>query len=44
MDIKRKNQTIDFFGNVIVEKEDSSMLADKMTVFYEEKDNKKLKP
>lgn len=41
MDIKRKNQTIDFFGNVIVEKEDSSMLADKMTVFYEEKDNKK---
>ncbi|MBU6339099.1 MAG: hypothetical protein KGQ36_03905 [Rickettsiales bacterium] len=40
MDIKRKNQTIDFFGNVIVEKEDSSMLADKMTVFYEEKDNK----
>jgi lipopolysaccharide transport protein LptA len=37
IDIKRKSQTVDFFGHVIVEKEDSSLLADKMTVFYEEK-------
>lgn len=40
MDIKRKSQVIDFFGNVVVEKDDSSMLAQKMTIFYdEEKEN-----
>ena len=37
MDIKRKSQTIDFYGNVIVEKEDSSLLAEEMRVIYEEK-------
>lgn len=37
IDIKRKSQTVDFLGNVVVEKEDSSMIAEKMTVFYEEK-------
>ena len=41
IDIKRKSQTIDFLGNVVVEKEDSSMLAKKMTVFYEEKSQSK---
>jgi lipopolysaccharide export system protein LptA len=44
MDIKRKSQVIDFFGNVVVEKDDSSMLAQKMTIFYEEeKENKSTK-
>jgi lipopolysaccharide transport protein LptA len=37
IDIKRKSQTINFLHNVVVEKGDSSLLADKMTVFYEEK-------
>jgi len=37
IDIKRKSQTIDFFNNVVVEKDDSSLLAQKMTVFYDEK-------
>ncbi len=37
IDIKRKSQTIDFLRNVVVEKEDSSLVADKMTVFYQEK-------
>lgn len=37
IDIKRKSQTIDFIGNVAVEKDDSSLLAKKMTVFYEQK-------
>lgn len=41
MDIKRKSQTIDFLGHVVVEKEDSSMLANKMTVLYEESVEKK---
>jgi lipopolysaccharide export system protein LptA len=35
--ITRKNQLIEFSDNVIVEKEDSSLLADKMIVVYEEK-------
>lgn len=43
MDIKRKSQTIDFLGHVVVEKEDSSMLANKMTVLYEEESEKKPK-
>jgi lipopolysaccharide transport protein LptA len=37
IDIKRKSQTIDFFHNVVVEKDDSSLLAQKMRVFYENK-------
>lgn len=41
MDIKRKSQTIDFLGHVVVEKEDSSMLANKMTVLYEEESSEK---
>ncbi len=41
MDIKRKSQTIDFLGHVVVEKEDSSMLANKMTVLYEEESAEK---
>jgi lipopolysaccharide transport protein LptA len=36
IDIKRKSQTIDFFHNVVVEKDDSSLLAQKMTVFYKQ--------
>ena len=43
IDIKRKSQTIDFLGNVAVEKEDSSLLAKKMTVIYEEKSAQKPK-
>lgn len=35
--ITRKNQLIEFSDNVIVEKEDSSLLADRMIVVYEEK-------
>jgi lipopolysaccharide transport protein LptA len=38
IDIKRKSETIDFIKNVVVEKDDSSLLADKMTVLYNEKD------
>lgn len=41
IDIKRKSQTIDFFDNVVVERDDSSLLARKMTVFYEQKDGSK---
>ena len=37
IDIKRKSQTIDFIHNVVVEKDDSSMLAQKMKVVYAEK-------
>lgn len=37
IDIKRKSQTIDFIHNVVVEKDDSSLLANKMTVLYEQK-------
>lgn len=35
--ITKKNQLIEFSDNVIVEKEDSSLLADRMIVVYEEK-------
>jgi len=38
IDIKRKSETIDFINNVVVEKDDSSLLAQKMTVLYNEKD------
>lgn len=35
--LNRQNQTVEFNDNVVVEKEDSSLLADKMIVIYEEK-------
>lgn len=38
IDIKRKSETIDFIKNVVVEKDDSSLLAERMTVLYNEKD------
>lgn len=37
IDIKRKSQTIKFLKNVVVEKDDSSLLAQKMTVLYSKK-------
>lgn len=37
IDIKRKSQEINFLHNVVVEKDDGSLLAEKMTVVYEEK-------
>ncbi len=40
IDIKRKSQTINFIGNVRIEKGDDSMLSDKVTVFYLENENK----
>lgn len=40
IDIKRKSQTIKFINNVVVEKDDSSLLAQEMTVFYDEKKDK----
>ena len=36
IDISRKSNTINFLKNVVVEKDDSSLLASKMTVFYKE--------
>jgi len=39
MDIKRKVQTIDFLGNVVVKNGPDSMTAQKMTVFYEDSTN-----
>jgi lipopolysaccharide transport protein LptA len=38
IDIKRKSQTINFLKNVVIEKDDSSLLAQKMTLIYNEKD------
>ena len=40
IDIKRKSQTINFINNVVVEKGEDSMLANKMKVIYEEKTSK----
>jgi lipopolysaccharide export system protein LptA len=37
IDIKQKSQKIDFIGNVVVEREDTSLLANKMEVFYVDK-------
>jgi lipopolysaccharide transport protein LptA len=37
IDIKQKSQKIDFIGNVVVEREDTSLLANKMEVFYLDK-------
>lgn len=36
IDIKKKDQNIEFINNVIIEKDDSSLLANKMILFYEE--------
>lgn len=36
IDIRRKSETIDFLNNVVVEREDTSFLADKMTAYYYE--------
>jgi lipopolysaccharide export system protein LptA len=36
IDIKRKSQTVNFINNVVVEKDDSSLLAQKMVLFYSE--------
>ena len=36
IDIKRKSQTVSFINNVVVEKDDSSLLAKKMVLFYNE--------
>jgi lipopolysaccharide export system protein LptA len=36
IDVKRKNQIVYLYGNVIVEREDLSILADKMMVYYYE--------
>ncbi len=42
IDIKRKSQAVNFIGNVVIEKEDSTLLSQKMTVLYDEsKENKK---
>jgi lipopolysaccharide transport protein LptA len=43
IDIRRKLQTIDFLGNVVVEKDDSSLLAQKMKVIYVDKNQDDLK-
>ncbi len=36
IDIKRKLQIVDLIDNVVIEKDGSTILADKMKVFYEE--------
>ena len=37
IDIKQKSQKIDFIRNVVVERDDVSLLANKMEVFYIDK-------
>ncbi len=37
IDIKQKSQKIDFIGNVVVERDDVSLLSNKMEVFYIDK-------
>ncbi|MDX2082582.1 MAG: LptA/OstA family protein [Rickettsiales bacterium] len=37
IDIKRKSQMVNFIGNVVIEKGDSSMFSQKMTILYNEK-------
>lgn len=41
IDIKQKSQKIDFIGNVVVERDDTSLLANKMEVFYNNKNDLK---
>ena len=43
IDIKRKSQVVNFVGNVVIEKEDSSLLSQKMTILYNDKKDKKNK-
>lgn len=43
IDIKRKKQTIEFVNNVIIESGDSSLLADWMSVIYDEDNDNKVK-
>ncbi len=43
IDIKRKSEQVNFIGNVVVEKDDSSFLSNKMTILYVEKKDKKSK-
>ncbi len=38
IDIKQKSQKIDFIGNVVVERDDASLLSNKMEVLYSDKD------
>lgn len=40
MDIKRKSQTVNFIGHVVIEKQDSSLLSEKMTILYNETEKK----
>ena len=42
IDIKQKSQKIDFIGNVVVERDDTSLLSNKMEVFYIDKKNDKI--
>lgn len=39
IDIKQKTQSVNFIGNVVVVKDDSSMLSDSMEVIYFQKNN-----
>ncbi len=41
IDIKQKSQKIDFIGNVVVERDDNSLLSNKMEVFYIDKTTNK---
>ncbi len=41
IDIKKKSQTITFIDNVVVEKDDSSLLSDRMVVIYDKKKKSK---
>lgn len=41
IDIKQKSQKIDFIGNVVVERDDASLLSNKMEVFYVDKNAEK---
>jgi len=41
IDIKRKSETMEFIGNVVVKKGADNMMSEHMTVFYDEDDNSK---
>ncbi len=41
IEVKRKSEVINFNGNVVVEKEETTILADYMRVFYDEKETNK---
>jgi lipopolysaccharide transport protein LptA len=42
IDIKQKSKKIDFVGNVVVERDDASLLSNKMEVFYVDNKNNKI--